>query len=242
MLISSVVFATAVECDFAYPRVEEFSSSDIGSPKSISRSATFAERLKHSIFSRPTRPLQIPFRYSNGFLIVDVLVNKRLPLSFIFDTGSKHTILTEYKLVPLLGQLPQEEIQIIGSDLGRPVTGRIMRRTALEVGTVTLENQSLIIIDDDVLDLNRLTGEKIQGIFGIGSFGAYALKIDYKRQLIELLDPASIVLSKRTAVLPIRVEKSKAYVEVGSEIHPGRKQKLSLLIDTGASLSVLIKC
>ncbi len=201
---------------------------------------SLAERGHSRAFNPSPKALKIPFRYVNGFLVVDIVVNRRLPLSFIFDTGSKHTILTEDKLVPLLGQVPQEEIQLIGSDLGRPITGKIMRRTTLKIGSVNLENQSLIVINDNVLDLNGLTGEKIQGIFGVGAFGAYALKIDYKRHLIELLDPESVVVNKRTVLLPIRVEKSKAYLDVIADIHPGRKQKLSLLIDTGASLSLLI--
>ncbi len=190
--------------------------------------------------SRPLQPLRIPFRYVNGFLIVDVIINDVLPLSFLFDTGSKHTILTETEMIPLLGQAPQEEILILGSDLKSPITGRIMRGTSLLAGNVDLENQSLIVLYGELMDFKELTGEDVHGILGIGSFGAYALEVDYNRQQIRLMKPSSIKIHKNTTVLPIRVEKSKAYLDVEANIHPGRTQNLSLLIDTGASLSLLV--
>ncbi|MFK8057017.1 MAG: aspartyl protease family protein [Saprospiraceae bacterium] len=189
---------------------------------------------------KPSSTLKIPFRYINGFLIVDVLVNERLPLSFIFDTGSKHTILTDENFIPFLGQLPEEEIQIVGSDLSIPITGHIMRRTSLSVGEVDLENQSLILLDGGILDLNVLTGEDIHGILGIGAFGAYAVKINYQTGTIELFEAESFRPSKKAITVPIRVEKSKAYVDIEAEIHPGKTQQLSLLLDSGASLSMLI--
>lgn len=190
----------------------------------------------HSAAKNPA----IPFRYLNGFLIVDVIINDRIPLNFLFDTGSKHTILTDNDFIPFLGQLPEEEIKIIGSDLSKPVAGRIMRRTMLNVGDVRLENQSLILLEKGVLDLNLLTDEPIHGILGIGSFGAYGVKIDYQKRSIELLDSESITRHKKGAIIPIRVEKSKAYIDVITNFYPGKTQALSLLIDTGASLSMLV--
>jgi len=187
-----------------------------------------------------SKPLRIPFRYTNGFLIVDIVLNQKLPLSFIFDTGSKHTILTEADYIPFLGQLPEEEIQIIGSDLTTPMTGRLMRRTSINIGEVTLENQSLILLDGNSLNLDVLTGEPIHGILGVGAFGAYGVKINYKLERIELLEHEAIRPSKKSTIHPIRIEQSKAYFDVEANILPGVAQKLSLLLDTGASLSMLV--
>jgi len=189
---------------------------------------------------KPRNHLQIPFRYVHGFLVVDVLINERLPLKFIFDTGSKHTILTDKDLVPFLGQDLGEKVKIVGSDLRVPITGRIMRRTSILIGEVDLENQSLIILDKGTLDLSSLTGEDIHGILGIGAFGAYGVRINYQKHIIELIDPKHIQPEKRSTIVPLRIEKSKAYVELDAIIHPGKTQKLSLLLDTGASLSLLI--
>jgi len=172
--------------------------------------------------------------------MVNVVVNNRLPLNFLFDTGSKHTILTDEKLIPLLGQLPTERIKIVGSDLGIPASGFIMRRTSLVVGDISLENQSLILLDDGILDLNLLSEEPIHGILGIGSFGAYGLKIDYQARAIELIGSKDIKPYKKGTVIPIRVEQSKAYVDVVANFHSGKTQALSLLLDTGASLSLIV--
>lgn len=193
-------------------------------------------------FSRPKgKSLRIPFRYINGFILIDVLINDRLPLCFIFDTGSKHTILTDNFYIPLLGQVPEEKILLVGSDLSQPITGRIMRSTLLRVGEIDLQNQSIILIEEKVIDLDALIGEPVQGILGIGSFGAYALKIDYEAGLIDLLDPKRIRTNEKDISVPIRVEEAKAFINVEAKIHEGKTQTLSLLLDTGASLSLLIQ-
>ena len=39
--------------------------------------------------------IDIPFEYTNNFIILTVHFNGLLPLKFIFDTGAEHTILSK---------------------------------------------------------------------------------------------------------------------------------------------------
>ncbi len=187
-----------------------------------------------------SRPKVIPFEYSAGFLVVDLNLDGVLPLKFIFDTGSKHTILTDNTLLPLLRREPAEKIKLVGSDLSVSLSGRLLRRTTIHIADLEIRSQSLIILDDDVLNLAELTGQKVYGILGIGAFGAYAITIDYRRQQILLgASPRPQQLRGYTSV-PLTVVEGKAYIHAAASIHAEHQDSLQLLIDTGASLALLI--
>ncbi|MBK8151652.1 MAG: hypothetical protein IPK61_00355 [Saprospiraceae bacterium] len=36
---------------------------------------------------------EIPFRYVNSYMLVDVLVDQKIKMSLLFDTGSEHNII-----------------------------------------------------------------------------------------------------------------------------------------------------
>jgi len=44
----------------------------------------------------------IPFEIYNNLIIIDVLLNKSLPLKFVLDTGVRTTVLTEKSLTDVL--------------------------------------------------------------------------------------------------------------------------------------------
>ena len=46
--------------------------------------------------------IEIPFRFENNFILLDVVFNKVFPLTFIFDTGSENTVLTHKTFADLL--------------------------------------------------------------------------------------------------------------------------------------------
>jgi hypothetical protein len=110
----------------------------------------------------------------------------------------------------------------------------------VKTGDVRLTNQSLILLTTDILDLHALTGESVSGILGIGAFGAYCMRIDYQREEIELIVSGDFIPRRKATVLPLRVDKSKAFLTVDAQVHPESNEKLSLLIDTGASLAMLL--
>ena len=46
--------------------------------------------------------VEIPFEYINGFIVVDIIFEKVLPLKFILDTGAENTILLKRTYTDLL--------------------------------------------------------------------------------------------------------------------------------------------
>jgi len=50
---------------------------------------------------------EIPFRYQNNFILVDVLFDNIFPLTFIFDTGSENTS-NMIEITKYMGQIYKE--------------------------------------------------------------------------------------------------------------------------------------
>ncbi len=183
---------------------------------------------------------EIPFEYTNGFIIVAVNIDGVLPTKFIFDTGSQHTILASPELISLLGREPDDLIRIVGSDLSTALTGYIIRRTSIRVGPLQLGSQPLILLDADVLDLAELTGDSVYGILGIRAFGAYAMTIDYRRLRIRLQTRVPREQRRDGVRIPLTLKDRKPYLMLPVRVHAGFADTLELLMDTGASLELLL--
>jgi hypothetical protein len=61
--------------------------------------------------------IEIPFQYINGFIIVDIVFQKVMPLKFILDTGAGHTILLKREYAEILKIPYQKKIKLLGADM-----------------------------------------------------------------------------------------------------------------------------
>jgi hypothetical protein len=87
-----------------------------------------------------------------------------------------------------------------------------------------------------------LTGVKVDGIIGANIFSQFVLGINYKKKTITLHNPSNFKppIEKYSSV-PIEVQRNKPYLTVKTKINHGEQEiDLKLLLDTGASLSLLL--
>ena len=59
--------------------------------------------------------VSIPFEIYSNLMVIDVLLNKSLPLKFVLDTGIRTTVITEKLLTDLLGLTYDRKITIPGA-------------------------------------------------------------------------------------------------------------------------------
>ena len=188
----------------------------------------------------PPERFVIPFEYEAGYLIVDVVLEDRLPLKFIFDTGSRLSILTDPTLAAVLGRPPGERIRILGSDRSAPIEGRLLRRCTIDVGELRLRSQALIVLSEGTIDLPALTGRDVYGVLGVEAFGAYAITIDYAREQLTLERPHRVRVRRKTSVHAIDVDRSRVLLPVFTKVHAGYADTLNLLLDTGAGVELML--
>ena len=189
------------------------------------------------------RKIDIPFEFVSNFIILDVTFQKSFPVKFIFDTGAEHTILTKRELTDIFGFPFQRTFTIVGSDMTTELTAYLVRGVQLGLKNLQVRNYSLLVLEDDYFHFEELTGEKVYGILGADFFKGYIVKIDYSRKLITLFEPKLFKppFEEDYIEIPVELRKNKPYFTVQADLAADRTTSdIKLLLDTGASLSLLL--
>jgi len=183
---------------------------------------------------------EIPFQYVNDFILIEVLFNDVFPLTFIFDTGAEHTILTKREITDILQVNYRRTFTLIGADLQTELYAYLAQGVKLQLNNLRAVNRSILVLAEDYFKFDEISGIKIHGILGADFFRRFIVQIDYTRQKIILHDPTSFKIPKKFETLPIELHRSKPYVGVPVTLQNDTTIQAKLLIDSGASLALLL--
>ena len=185
--------------------------------------------------------IEIPFQYLAGYIILKVKVKGILPLNFIYDTGAEHTIFFEKHITNLLGFEYEDPIQIRGSDINSSILAYISRGIPLAIERAPVVTRDVVVLDENFLNLQEMTGVQIDGILGGSFFRNLIVGIDFKKKKLILWHPDNFNKKlKGYTTHPIEVIDNKPYINCKTQKPNSQEFDLKLLIDTGASLAFLI--
>lgn len=200
----------------------------------------------------PARPLgfvlpdeyekaEIPFEIYNNLIVIDVMLNRSLPLKFVLDTGVRTTVLTEKTLSDLLNLEYSRKITIPGVGGEKLVDAYVVNDVSLNIGAIEGTGHALLVLERDLLQLKNFLGVNVHGILGYELFSRFVVDINYDRKIIELYRPDDFHRKARFVSLDISIEDTKPYINGGVLI---RKEKGLVdgrfMIDTGASHALLL--
>lgn len=184
---------------------------------------------------------EIPFRFQNNFILVDVLFNNTFPLTFIFDTGSENTILLKKTYAELMGIKYLRDYKVYGADLQRELLVHLANGIDLDLAKISANNSPILILNEDYFRFEKYTGLKIHGILGMDLFKLTVIQIDYERQKIILHSPEDFKApSNKFVPFPIEIFHNKYYLSTKGTIQNNESVDLTLLLDTGANISLLL--
>lgn len=184
--------------------------------------------------------VRIPFQYVNGFLVVELMFQNVLPLKFIVDTGAEFTILTRREISDLMRIPYGREYRLMGADLRTPVSARLIRGIDLGLQSLTLKERDLLVLQEDQFRLDIGTGMPIHGILGADILNHFVVTIDYPRKHLLLSDPDNFHIPEGFQAVPVQMIRNKPFIPVSYQGTPdAQRSTLNLLLDTGASLTVL---
>lgn len=190
---------------------------------------------------RGLRRIDIPFDYVNGFIIVNITFDQAFPLRFIFDTGAEHTILSKREITDLLNVNYLRRFPIIGADLSKELYAYLVQGIEIKVGNIIAKNRSVLVLEEDYFRFEEYAGIDVQGILGSDFFRRFVVKINYSRHVISLYDPQYWEPPGKAYVrVPIEVNRNKPYISARVQFHKDTTLQLRLLIDSGASLALLL--
>ena len=184
---------------------------------------------------------EIPFRKVNNLIIVPVLLNNLIPLNFMLDTGVKTAILTERLYSDIL-QIPySRKISIQGAGNLQQVDAYVTSNISFVLPEVTGHGQSMLVLDEDYLQLASQLGVEVQGILGYELFRRYVVKIDYQNSVLTLYEPDTFRPRRRYAAFHMEIVDTKPHIScVLAASREGKKEGVNLFLDTGASHALLL--
>ena len=214
----------------------------------LSCSATYAQEPKERfpsaqplgfIMPEGYNKVSIPFEIYNNLIVIDVLLNRSLPLKFILDTGVRTAVLTEKTLTDLLNLPYARKISIPGAGGKKYVDAFVVNNVTFNVGRIEGKGHALLVLEEDLLQLKNFLGINVHGILGYELFSRFVVDLNYDKKIITFHDPATYKKKRNFAELPIVVEDTKPYLMANLAIRSDTV-KGKFMLDTGASHSILL--
>lgn len=181
------------------------------------------------------------FEKVNNLIVIPVVLNDQLTLNFILDTGVRTTILTDRTISDLVNISYDRAVTIAGAGHIRELNAYVASNVTLSMPGITGRGQSLIVLEEDYLELRNHLGINVHGIIGYEFFNHFVVKIDYDRKLITVYDPELYKPRRRYTAIPFMIEQGRPYIEANITQNNGNIFIAKLLLDSGASHGLLLE-
>ena len=188
--------------------------------------------------------IDIPFRYTGGFIVIAASINGKDNINLILDTGAENLILFNKEKSDEIGLLIDSEIKVKGSDIQGEAVAYISRKNFVSLkGTAPLA-RDIIILKDNSLDLTHLVGIPIEGLLGARTFWGLVMKIDYSKQLLTLTRKSKFIpphyIDPKYQEIDIEIKNHKPYIYNKVSSAPGNEVAIKTLIDSGSAIGFMI--
>ncbi len=193
------------------------------------------------IILKNLKRVDIPFEFSNNFIVVKVIFNDVFPLKFIVDTGAEHSILTKREIADLLQVNYSRRFPIMGADMKTELYAYLAPGIRLKINNLYFNNFTLLVLDEDYFRFDEFTGVDIHGIIGADLLRRFVVKINYDKKVITFMDPAHFKdPGGKFTELPVQFKRNKPYV-FSNILFPNQQSlRVKLLLDTGAGVSLML--
>ena len=181
-----------------------------------------------------------PFELHNNLIVIPVALNGNIPLRFILDTGVRPTILVSKKFTDSLGIEYQRKIVLKGLGNDKEIGALVTNQISLCVPGTRCNGLPVLVLEENVLDLNRHLGTVVHGIIGYDLFSRFTVKIDYIHKKIDLYNPGKFKRKRKFSEMDINIMNAKPYVKANIEMTDSDTLNARLLIDTGSSHALVL--
>jgi hypothetical protein len=179
----------------------------------------------------------IPFEMVGSYVVINVKINNSSPLNLILDSGIRNTIITELE--------PSDKISLNFSDVkdmmglggGSVLEAFTSNFNTLKIGKLKFQNKTVYVLKNDVFNLSKHSGTKINGLIGVDFFQDHTVEIDYSSRRVRFYESETFEAPNGYGMLPISVESQKMFVELSVIESDSTHKQVKMLMDTGAELN-----
>ncbi len=187
------------------------------------------------------KKVTIPFYSSNSLIIVPVSVNGNTPVNFMIDTGVRANILFSKSLGDAMGLEYSRKIDLVGADGSATLGAFVSPVNNFDLGPVEGRLQSLLVLEEDFLEIEAVIGTPVYGILGYEFFKYNPIRINYDDSKLDFFRENG--LKWRPPFyhkFDLTVEDNKPYINAKVRQENGKTIDTKLLVDTGANHGLLL--
>lgn len=187
--------------------------------------------------------VHLDFESHGHLILVSLKIKNRIPLNFIFDTGSAHTILFNKEVTDYLGIPYSDTVQIAGADQSRILRTYVARNVPLQFGEGIRATRDILVLEEDYFQLRRLLGVEVHGILGMDLIKTLAIEINYKHHRISIFRPTHLPkITNSYSDYKLYFRQGKPYIKIPLYLNKSKRNPIlaKLLIDTGAGISMML--
>lgn len=177
----------------------------------------------------------------NNLIVIPVILEEKMPLKFILDTGVSSAILFEKGYSDILGLDYSRKISIMGVGREKDIEAYVATGLRLDLPGIKGYRQSMLVLEEDYLQLEHQLGTEVHGIIGYELFRKFVVEIDYDDKKLTFHDGRYYRPGKRWIKFPVEIVETKPYIKLPLWIEEGKHFDGNFMIDTGASHSILIQ-
>lgn len=200
---------------------------------------TTAQQLGFSLADDATK-VQIPIEVHSNLVVVPVIINNQMPLKFIVDTGVRTTILCEKVISDALNLKYSKTYSMNAPGMEKTINAYVTNNVSIDIPGVNGRGLTMLVLEDDYLELKHSLGVPIHGILGYEFFSRFVVKIDYTEKIMTLMVPQKFRSPRRFAKLPMVINDTKPYINTIIKFNDTTSINAELLVDTGASHSLFL--
>jgi hypothetical protein len=187
------------------------------------------------------RRVEIPFENYSNLIVIKGVVNNKLPLNFIFDTGVHTSIITDKTLSDLMQVKYDRKFTMSGIGEHKQFNVYLANRVSVDFPDLEGRNLNMLVLEEDYLLLRNYLGTPVHGILGTDLLQNLVLTIDYENHKLIFQTPETFRPPRKITGIPIVLHDNKPYIVIPITLLDGTKIDAKLLIDTGASHACLLE-
>ncbi len=179
----------------------------------------------------------IPFEMVGSYVVVKLKVNESTPLNIILDSGISNTIITELEPTDKISLNFSDVKNLMGLGGGDHLEAYKSNYNVLKVGKLKLESKTVFVLREDIFNLSKHTGTKINGLIGVDFFSDYIVEVNYTNKRVNFYENESLTVPKGYETIQLNTEYNKIFVNLMVTDSDSTKRKVKMLLDTGAELN-----
>ncbi len=179
------------------------------------------------------------FQHVGNLVIIPISINGSVPLNFIIDTGSPHTIITNIEAINYFKLNKGRSVHIsgLGNDT-KILEAYLSENNKITVGKATSNVTEIVLLFEESFNLSSRFGVPIYGIIGYDLLNDFVTEINYTQRRITFYDHNYFYRKKKNKItkfdeIPLEIKRKKPFVSTLSNIN-GVDVSLKLLIDSGS--------